>query len=84
MLECKLALVAWIMMLMRELIDTCWNVNQGQICQKCWQMFRINRYMLECKSDKSNQNAKIFIELIDTCWNVNFAVWHRCGNEESN
>ena len=34
-------------------------------------LYRINRYMLECKSESEAVFFMKRIELIDTCWNVN-------------
>ena len=34
-------------------------------------LYRINRYMLECKFNKHFPRCVKKYELIDTCWNVN-------------
>ena len=50
MLECKLRQYRVGRVPDRELIDTCWNVNQNFRYHRWSIPHRINRYMLECKS----------------------------------
>ena len=65
-----------------ELIDTLWNVNSSRF----WlpkRMYRINRYIMECKSVLLLLRAYSHVELIDTLWNVNAFVsryWVPCIN----
>ena len=55
----------------QELIDTLWNVNEKSSSHKCGRKFRINRYIMECKSIIEEHSATVTGELIDTLWNVN-------------
>ena len=36
--------------------------------------YRINRYIMECKSNKDSGSVSSTLELIDTLWNVNNSV----------
>ena len=55
----------------RELIDTLWNVNAKKLGQIAGGVFRINRYIMECKCALSLALSDCGLELIDTLWNVN-------------
>ena len=55
----------------RELIDTLWNVNQFQNPAYLLHLFRINRYIMECKYQMKWVGLVNNCELIDTLWNVN-------------
>ena len=56
--------------LLFELIDTLWNVNW--LIRAFFQLlFRINRYIMECKFVSSYPIPSMCPELIDTLWNVN-------------
>ena len=54
-----------------ELIDTLWNVNIYAVLLPFAHM-RINRYIMECKSDSQTKSTTAAKELIDTLWNVNW------------
>ena len=56
-----------------ELIDTLWNVNFLH-CLIHPRYYRINRYIMECKSQFLHVKKCEFLELIDTLWNVNIFV----------
>ena len=69
-MECKLTLITSFALMNFELIDTLWNVNQGNLpCGKSplW----INRYIMECKCQTAIYLLAGKPELIDTLWNVN-------------
>ena len=53
-----------------ELIDTLWNVNKS-LALTVSPVFRINRYIMECKSYFFLTFCGWSFELIDTLWNVN-------------
>ncbi len=55
----------------RELIDTLWNVNKMPGQKDVAEERRINRYIMECKCIHAERLIKSFCELIDTLWNVN-------------
>ena len=55
----------------RELIDTLWNVNNTTNVTNNSPCGRINRYIMECKSDLFKKIQINAGELIDTLWNVN-------------
>ena len=54
----------------KELIDTLWNVNKS-LALTVSPVFRINRYIMECKSYFFLTFCGWSFELIDTLWNVN-------------
>ena len=54
-----------------ELIDTLWNVNLIPHSNNIISFKRINRYIMECKSQKAAKRFPCIRELIDTLWNVN-------------
>ena len=54
-----------------ELIDTLWNVNLKPHELPPKPGIRINRYIMECKSESVTVDEKTYTELIDTLWNVN-------------
>ena len=60
--------------LIKELIDTLWNVNLLLFCYVLLFRSRINRYIMECKCGVKPKEFKKFIELIDTLWNVNMTL----------
>ena len=56
-----------------ELIDTLWNVNKS-LALTVSPVFRINRYIMECKSYFFLTFCGWSFELIDTLWNVNKSI----------
>ena len=46
-------------------------------------MTRINRYIMECKSNNFVDNVITVIELIDTLWNVNLIYAFSCIPQHS-
>ena len=54
-----------------ELIDTLWNVNLTIVPSFGDSAGRINRYIMECKSERLRNAFGYIFELIDTLWNVN-------------
>ena len=58
------------MLSVKELIDTLWNVNTLEFTMP-FDTSRINRYIMECKSQKAAKRFPCIRELIDTLWNVN-------------
>ena len=55
-----------------ELIDTLWNVNDDKFIKTLTRHPGINRYIMECKSERYGDIFTEPPELIDTLWNVNF------------
>ena len=59
-----------------ELIDTLWNVNVPFFAFVYFGFQRINRYIMECKCQKTWTDCRRRIyELIDTLWNVNWIAF---------
>ena len=54
-----------------ELIDTLWNVNELATIIPTPLDMGINRYIMECKSNRRYWLSMLLTELIDTLWNVN-------------
>ncbi len=72
MLGCKLLSQSFSLSALRELIDTCWDVNDVYIFKCNHWLPGINRYMLGCKwRRQDNICYRLRQELIDTCWDVN-------------
>ena len=71
MLGCKLLSQSFSLSALRELIDTCWDVNDVYIFKCNHWLPGINRYMLGCKYCWKYSGVKRMYELIDTCWDVN-------------
>ena len=57
----------------KELIDTLWNVNKS-LALTVSPVFRIKRYIMECKSYFFLTFCGWSFELIDTLWNVNKSI----------
>ena len=71
MLGCKWSIKSLILRLIRELIDTCWDVNADILCAEYagdWELIDT------CWDVNTAWRGALFfvcIELIDTCWDVN-------------
>ena len=76
MLGCKCFIYFRRWVKIRELIDTCWDVNVAEylsfnccipeLIDSCWD---VNEFSINNKVHKST-------ELIDTCWDVNYLINH--------
>ncbi len=57
--------------MLKELIETLWNVNVFTTKEKCIEWLRINRNIVECKLKSGVEHGNELKELIETLWNVN-------------
>ena len=61
--------------MIRELIETLWNVNAKFVMIVGTYAIRINRNIVECKFNLIVNKIISTHELIETLWNVNVCKW---------
>ena len=70
-MECKSLSKTILFLLVTELIDTLWNVNENRLEKLCRFLFELIDTLWNVNKNTKEQRKSTTAELIDTLWNVN-------------